>query len=255
MSWELRIRGFLKMAHLTQKDNTQRDNINASAEAKKIVADIFHDFRNQLTTVLTAVDILRHFQEKMTPDQIDQHHKTINSHINNIAYLMDSFVLENQMDEGKLHLQPEKENIREFCESIIKELNGLHFTKSLVFTFSGPQEHIFFDRRLLQCILRNLLSNSIKYSQPTDPVYLHLSCKNNRISLSVRDRGIGIPKHEIPRIFERYYRCQNIKKIPGTGLGLSIVKDAIDFYGGFLEIESELNQGTHIKVILPLKTK
>ena len=103
-------------------------------------------------------------------------------------------------------------------------------------------------------ILTNLLSNAIKYSPEQDNISLKLSYgdRHKEVIIEVSDRGIGIPPACQKHLFESFYRAENVGSIPGSGLGLSIVKKAVDLHQGKIDLESKLNQGTTIRVTLPV---
>lgn len=106
----------------------------------------------------------------------------------------------------------------------------------------------------LDLIFDNLLDNAAKYTQEGGKVEIDLKQEGSKLIVKISDTGIGIPKEEISEIFSEFYRASNAKEIEkeGTGLGLSIVKNIVEKYKGTITVESELNQGTTFKIILPL---
>ena len=102
-------------------------------------------------------------------------------------------------------------------------------------------------------MMYNLVDNAIRYNQEGGYVRVILAKEKNQVCFSVEDNGIGIPKEEQERIFERFYRVDksHSKEIGGTGLGLSIVKHGVSFLGGEVELESTPGQGTEITVSFP----
>ena len=103
---------------------------------------------------------------------------------------------------------------------------------------------------ILDEIIYNLCDNAIKYNREGGRVDVHVSSQDGSCLLSVRDTGIGIPKSDLKRVFERFYRVDksHSKETGGTGLGLSIVKHAVMFLDGRLEIESVEKEGTEVKI-------
>src|SRR5205085_4089753 len=99
----------------------------------------------------------------------------------------------------------------------------------------------------------NLLDNAVKYTSDGGEIHLRGENINGEVALSVSDTGAGIPREDLPRIFERFYRADKARsrELGGTGLGLSIVKHIAQLHGGRVEAESTLGQGTTIRVILP----
>lgn len=116
-----------------------------------------------------------------------------------------------------------------------------------------PDQEIWFtlDPQLIQLILGNLLSNALKYSPPTYPVILTVTCEAERVTFVVRDQGIGIPANYTEKLFQQFERATNVGKISGTGLGLSLVKQAVDCHRGQINIASEEGKGTTVTVQLP----
>jgi signal transduction histidine kinase len=111
------------------------------------------------------------------------------------------------------------------------------------------------DRVRLQEALYNMIDNAVKYSSEHGEVRLMARRRDNEIVLSVSDQGIGIGKEDLPRIFERFYRVDKARSrdtVHGTGLGLAIVKHIAQTHGGRVEAESDVGNGTTIRVVLPV---
>jgi signal transduction histidine kinase len=112
------------------------------------------------------------------------------------------------------------------------------------------------DRARLGRVLDNLLDNAAKYSTFEQPIQVRVGrtlvgC-DDWAEVEVRDHGIGIPAHDLPRIFERYHRGENVATIPGEGLGLSTAHQLIALHGGTLDVTSEEGRGSTFTVRLPL---
>lgn len=106
-------------------------------------------------------------------------------------------------------------------------------------------------------MLINLLDNAIKYTPQGGKIHLNAFQKYNNIIINVKDTGIGIPKKDIPRLFERFYRVDKARsrKVGGTGLGLAIVKHIVLSLGGKIKVNSDISKGTEFTVIIPIKKK
>jgi len=110
-----------------------------------------------------------------------------------------------------------------------------------------------FDRDRIVQVLINLLGNAVKFSPKGGRAFLNVQCRNDELVISVSDTGVGIPKNELPKIFERFYRAEHQREeVQGTGLGLSIVHKIVIRHGGRIEVESEVGQGSTFTVFLPL---
>ena len=107
------------------------------------------------------------------------------------------------------------------------------------------------DRKRIQQIIANLLDNALKYTDEGDSIAISVVNAEDRIQISVEDTGIGIPKDDLDKIFQRFYRCDNSRTKQGTGLGLSLVKAIVDATGGEILVSSTLNHGSVFTVTFP----
>ena len=99
----------------------------------------------------------------------------------------------------------------------------------------------------------NLLDNALKYSLPTVPIEIFTHVAGAFLEIEVADRGSGIPKEDLKRIFEKFYRVERPNHISGTGLGLSICKGIVEAHGGFIAAENRQGGGTIITIAIPLE--
>ena len=113
-----------------------------------------------------------------------------------------------------------------------------------------------FDRDRIVQVLINLLGNAVKFTPKGGSACLNVRHRNEELVIAVSDTGLGIPKRELPKIFERFYRAaQQREEVQGTGLGLSIVHKIVTRHGGRIEVESEVGSGSTFTVFLPLQPK
>ena len=111
-------------------------------------------------------------------------------------------------------------------------------------------------RQLIEELVYNLIENAIKYNKSGGTVTVSLTKDDQFLSLTVKDTGIGIPKEDLPHIFERFYRADKSRSrttIEGTGLGLAIVKHIAEYHHALLDVKSTPGEGTAISVRFPLK--
>ena len=121
-----------------------------------------------------------------------------------------------------------------------------------------PSLFVFGERKSLEQVLVNLLDNAIKYGREGGNIKISISDNPNaEVQVSVQDDGMGIPKEDLPRIFERFYRVDKgrSKELGGTGLGLSIVKHIVQAHGGKVWAESQIGKGSTFYFTLPKQAK
>jgi signal transduction histidine kinase len=124
---------------------------------------------------------------------------------------------------------------------------GVEIPKDLPYTVEA-------DQALLQQAVYNLVENALKYTPDGGSVTVHLQCDASTLTFAIEDSGIGIPKSDLPRLFEKFYRGTNREALQqrGTGLGLAIVKSIAERHGGKVWVESELGHGSTFFLQIPL---
>lgn len=205
-------------------------------------------------------------KELLPLEKLREHIQRIqNAAVHMTEMLNDIFVI-GKADAKALTYNPQPLDLREFCQQLVAEINNsssktlgkkISRTHPITFVCSGNCTNAVMDDKLLRHILNNLLSNAIKYSPQGSPILLELTCQDNEYNhpvaiFRISDSGIGIPPEDREKIFDSFYRGNNVGNKSGTGLGLAIVKKAIEIQGGQITLESEVGAGTIFTVTLPL---
>ena len=123
-------------------------------------------------------------------------------------------------------------------------------------TFSDTTQMVYADLGKIQQVLYNLIDNAIKFSPNNSVIYIHTGTKYEKVFVSVKDNGIGIPKADIMKIWDRFYKTDlsRGKDKKGTGLGLAIVKEIIQAHGENIDVISTVDVGTEFRFSLPKST-
>jgi len=170
--------------------------------------------------------------------------------------MLDDLLSLAKFNEGKVSVSPERIFIHEFCEEFIEMNRGLLKPGQEIITeISGQNQEVFLDKKLLNHILLNLFSNSIKYSKDDGRIKCEIDIVNQILVIKIIDQGVGIPLKQQKYLFTRFFRAANVINIQGTGLGLNIVREYLDLMGGTIEFESIENIGTTFTVMIPLVEK
>jgi PAS domain S-box-containing protein len=214
-----------------------------------------HEFRTPLATIQTASDLLRNYGYKMSDEKKLERIDKIQREVKGMTNLLEEVLIIGKTESGRFDLQSEEINLEDFCLEIIEQTkligNGKH---QVIFKNINTPIKISIDTKFFRQIISNLLSNAIKYSPNTSEVYFTISLTSDLIPqllLEFKDQGIGIPLIDQEKIFDHFYRAQNVGMIVGTGLGMAIIKNSVDILGGTIQLTSVENKGTTIKVKLP----
>jgi PAS domain S-box-containing protein len=220
----------------------------------KFVSTASHEFRTPLATMLSSAELLEHYSENLAPEERRNLLQTIQGSAKRMSEMIDDVLTLGRAESGVLKLNLGPTNLRELCERVVSEFRiaqGKHHVITLDDRFDRLEAYM--DERLLRHILNNLLSNAVKYSPTGSEVTFSLERRDEQAAIEIRDRGIGIPPEDQPRMFESFQRASNVENRPGTGLGLAIVKKAVELHGGEISLQSAVGSGTRFTVVLPLR--
>jgi PAS domain S-box-containing protein len=227
----------------------------------KFVSIVSHEFRTPLTTILSSVELLQKYGDQVSAEKNQRRFSRIIKGIHRMTQLLNDVLIFNKVEVGSLTFKPVLSNPVEFFDELVEEIQlqvgnshhikFVHQTCNKV-TFSREERnHYFLDEQLLQHVLTNLVSNSVKYSPKNTDISIKLFCEFSQIIFHVVDQGIGIPSTDLERLFIIFQRGTNVGTIPGAGLGLAIVKQCVDLHNGTIEVNSKIHQGTEFKVTIP----
>ncbi|MEH2136331.1 hybrid sensor histidine kinase/response regulator [Nostoc sp.] len=222
------------------------------------ISTVSHEFRNPLTVIQTAVELIEMQGVNLTDAKRGIYLKRIQGAVQSLEKLMEEVLFMGRAESEKLVYNPAPLNLEEFCRELIKDFSIVeNKVYEIVFTCHSARTDAVMDEGLLHYMFGNLLSNAVKYSPRGGKIQLDLICDSiEEVAIfSVQDRGLGIPEPDQARLFESFYRASNVQSIQGTGLGLVIVKRCVDAHKGQISVTSQVGVGTTFTVILPLNSE
>ncbi|MCX7880198.1 MAG: PAS domain S-box protein [Ignavibacteria bacterium] len=216
------------------------------------ISMISHEYRTPLQAIILSVEILKKHYAKLSPDEKQKQFERIEKAIQDMATMIDNVILYNRITSTE-SVFLEKVNPKLFFESLVRDFELYYFDKAqIICEIDVKRKQAKIDTKLTQLIFSNIIGNGIKYSQPNSILNIQIEEEENNFLIRIKDNGIGIPKKDLDKIFQPFYRGENTKTISGTGLGLSIVKKAIDLLGGSISVESQIGEGTTFTIQLPI---
>ena len=219
-------------------------------EIKEMSDNIAHDLRSPVTRIrgiaevtLTTAKSL-HEYESMAASTIEECDRLLD--------MINTMLLISKTETGVDKLACEKMNIAGLVQEACELFEPSAEDKGITLSCSAPGvSELAGDARMIQRMLSNLLDNAIKYTAAGGVVTVSISENNTQVLVSVKDTGCGISPADLPRIFERFYRCDQSRSKPGIGLGLSLARAIARAHGGDITAASVLNQGSTFTVTLP----
>ena len=255
MHYEFQVESDDEIGYLAACMNYMASQIaGAEDDQKKFVANVSHDFRSPLTSV-------RGYLEAMLDGTIppETHEKYLNIVLNEterLTKLTNSLLTLNNLNTKGMLLERADFNINPVIRSTAASFEGTCLKKNIAIELilTGDEMFVNADVEKIQQVLYNLIDNAIKFSHHDSVIKVETSLKKNKLFVSVRDTGIGIPKDDLKQIWDRFYKSDlsRGRDKKGTGLGLSIVKEIISCHGEHINVISTEGVGSEFIFSLQL---
>jgi two-component system sensor histidine kinase VicK len=241
------VNGLITVLH----DITEQEKINM--ERREFVANVSHELRTPLTTIRSYLEALvdgAWKDEEIAPNFLE----VTRNETERMIRLVNDLLQLSKMDSKDSQLFIEWVNFVEFFHRIIDRFE-MSKEQNVTFERNLPDSAIFLEideDKIIQ-VLDNIITNAMKYSPEGGQITFSINEEDDQIIVSISDQGMGIPKENLARIFDRFYRVDKARsrKLGGTGLGLAIAKEMVEAHGGRIWARSEEGKGTEISFSLP----
>lgn len=203
-----------------------------------------HEFRTPLSTVLSSAYLIEKYEAAEDHPKRLKHLQRIITSVNMLSDILNDFLSVGKIEEGRIQARPSMFNIKDVITGLALQLkNNLKKGQRIKYEHTG-EEQVYLDESLMKHIVMNLVSNASKFSREESYIDIRTDCKPGTVTLSVKDKGIGIAKEDQKHLMERFFRGANVTNIQGTGLGLHIVAKYAELMNGAVQCISELEKGT-----------
>jgi signal transduction histidine kinase len=220
---------------------------------RNFVSMASHEFRTPLTIIDGHARRLIRLGDRISTEETGTRAGKIRAAVSRMTHLIDNLLTSTRLLESGtgLYFHPEEIDLRTLLHDVCQLHREISPAPRIVEEFGSQSLPMVGDPKLLSQVFDNLLSNAVKFS-PGGVVRVGSSLEKGEIAIVVADTGIGIPPHDLPRLFERYYRGSNVSGIVGTGVGLNLVKMVVDLHGGTIAVDSTEGRGARFTVRLPM---
>jgi two-component system sensor histidine kinase VicK len=221
---------------------------------KEFVANVSHELRTPLTTIKSYAETL--LDGAMDePSIARQFMSVVYNEAERMTRLVNDLLELSRLDNKETRWDKKPISPSGILKDVISKMLVNIKKKNLALETDILQHSpdIFADRDKIEQVFQNILSNAIKYTPEGGKIFIRLDSIEDRVRIIFGDTGIGIPKEDLPRLFERFYRVDKTRsrELGGTGLGLSIAKEIVEAHDGIITIDSELGHGTQVTILLP----
>ncbi len=245
-----------EMGYLAGTLNYMSGELNKLEEYQRnFIANVSHDFRSPLTSIKGYLEAI--IDGTIPPEMYEKYLTRVISETERLTKLTQGMLTLNSLD-SKGYLSRSSFDINRIIKDTAASFEGTCGKKNINFelTFSDNIQMVYADLGKIQQVLYNLIDNAIKFSHQDSTIYIQTRIKNEKIFVSVKDTGIGIPKDSVKKVFDRFYKSDlsRGKDKKGTGLGLAIVKEIIQAHGENIDVVSTEGVGSEFIFSLPLAT-
>ena len=221
---------------------------------KDFLANVAHELKTSVFVVQGFLDLLQ--EEETLPEEPRKLIARAHQGMDQLACLVEDMLTTSLMEHGAIRMQPTCFDMRALCEQLLLDLYKHARQEKITLSLHAKKNPIFVhaDKKYLQQVMRNLIHNAISYNVRKGSVDVHLQADKKQLHVSVKDTGIGIPKAEQIRIFERFYRIEKsrTKDQGGVGIGLALVKHILSAHQSQIELKSQERRGSSFTFSLPL---
>lgn len=238
-----------------------KEEKNMRKMQSEFVALVSHEFKTPLQIIDSTRELLvrKIKSHNIVDESIDKSFERIKSGILRMNGLIHSTLNLAKMESGNSKITVERQifSVKNFILDIVEKNSNLATNKNIKVDvrIDDLPEEFNGDPKLLDHSITNIISNAIKYSKNDSTVKIFAKTGKTKILIKVIDQGIGIPQDDLKSIGQKFFRAKNSLAVAGTGIGLYLTKYFIELHGGSVLIESEINVGTSVSVILPIVAK
>lgn len=216
---------------------------------KEFSANVSHELKTPLTSISGYAEIMK--SGMVNREDMIVFSERIYKEASRMISLIDDIIKLSRLDEDSMEVEREEVDLYEMCQDIVERLSLSANKRNVHVELHGESVKYYGVKQMLDEMIFNLCENAIKYNVSNGKVTLEIKNTLEGIRVIIEDTGIGIPKDQQERVFERFYRVDksHSKETGGTGLGLSIVKHAAIYHHARIQMESEVGVGTKMEVV------
>lgn len=240
-----------ELYHLSVTLNAMLDNIeNLITKEKQFTSDASHELRTPISVVLSQGEYLLEIAETEKERELAQN---IVDKANQMSKLVSSLLLLSRIDQNRQKLTKNEVDLKVLVDVAIESMKALTDEKNINVNVNIEENlTVCADETLMLSVITNLISNAVKYGKESGTVWISGVREGSVVTLAVKDDGIGITKENLEKIWDRFYRVDDVRndEYGSSGLGLSMVKSIVELHGGTISVESEVGKGTEFKIVI-----
>ncbi len=220
-----------------------------------LLNSISHDLRTPLVSIMGVLDSLLHDSSSLDQQTREELLATAYEDSDHLNRLVSNLLDMTRLEAKALKIHIEHCELRDVIGASLQPLRDEIEKRNILIRIPEDFPEVPMDFVLMMSVFINLVDNAVKYSRSETTIEITAECLEDKIKIDVKDEGMGIPKDDLVKIFDKFYRAVKPRQITGTGLGLSICKGIVEVHGGQILAENNSDRGVTVSVILPLLRK
>lgn len=245
-SLENQMAQYLGAAETMKKElETERDKI------RTLIADISHQSKTPIANIQLYSDLMK---ETPLSNEAEEYLNALKGQIDRLSFLIASLVKLSRLETGILSLHPHPCDVRQMIHQAADACREKAAEKCLTLQIEAEEAQAVFDEKWTEEALCNIIDNAVKYTDKGG-ITISVSVYEMFLSINIADTGIGIDESEIPKVFSRFYRGEEVQNREGVGIGLYLAREIITGENGYMKVKSEKGKGSVFSVYLPLSRK
>jgi signal transduction histidine kinase len=229
-----------------------------NADKDVFISILSHDLKNPFNNILGFSELLTEDIRKFNIDEIEDIAKNINKSARITNKLLEDILMWARAQQGKIPFEPQNLNLADICKDTIEILNPNAKAKNIAINcLTADQLNVFADSDMIKTVLRNLVSNAIKFTNNGGTININAEQTNSNVTISISDNGIGIAPDDLTKLFNisEFIATTGTAEETGTGLGLLLCKEFVEKHQGKIWVESEVGKGSEFKFTLPISVE
>jgi PAS domain S-box-containing protein len=238
---------------IIQELNRELSDLNVDKD--RFIAILGHDLKSPFNTLLGYSELLKENLRQLHIDEIEDFVDKIDTTVKSTYNLLENILLWARRQSGKILFDPHKLSFKEVCMDTLNTLYPLANAKDIVINYTSTDKiNVFADSNMLKTVMRNLVSNSIKFTNIGGVINIKAEGGTENTLITISDNGIGITQDNLLKLFDlgKIYTTTGTANETGTGLGLLLCKEFVEKHGGKIWVESEVGKGSNFKFTLPI---
>ena len=239
--------GELTGAVLVLRDSVRRRK--GEVQGMEVISTVSHELRSPLTSVKGYTSLLINRWERLGDPQKLMMLEQVQHDADRVTRLVAELLDISRLETGRLHLRRQLVDLGELVEQVLEKVAMMEAELEVEVVFDGNFPRVYADPDKIEQVLTNLVENAAKYADPTGMRVLGV-VGDGEVSVAVTDKGAGIPRSDLPRVFTKFFRRAETRPT-GSGLGLWISRGLVEAHGGKLVVESHVGEGSTFRFTLP----